>query len=62
LIHLQFKFKQIGEQDGLFTLVAASTETNRSAEDVALRAAPFADQLLAALATLVHGVGYQCAT
>ena len=55
--HLQFK--QLGEQDGLFTFVALATETQGPFKDVALLASSVADRALATDAALVQGVGHQ---
>jgi len=55
--HLQFE--QLGDQDGLFTFVALTAETQGPFKDVALLASSVADRALAAYAALVQGVSYQ---
>jgi hypothetical protein len=47
---------------GLVAVVAATTEAQRTAEDVAVWAATLAEQALTAVTALVHGVGHQRAT
>jgi hypothetical protein len=56
------QFEEIGEQDGLVAVAAATTEAQRAAEHVAPWAATVAEQALAALTALVEGVGHQRAT
>jgi hypothetical protein len=55
--HLQFK--QFGKQDGFVAPTAASTESERSAENVVLCTTSVADHALTANAAFVHGVGHE---
>ena len=55
-------FKQFGEQDGFVAPAAASAESQRSAENVVLCTASFANLSVAADAAFVHGVGHERTT